>query len=781
MFQNRFVVFVFAVLAGLHAASAQTTSSTLDGSVADPQGASVPKANVQVVNVLTGQSFSVIADDKGHWVVAALPTSTYQVTVTSPGFRTEKVDNIKLDAGVPATVNIKLEVGALTETVEVTGGSEVLQTSTATVSSTITGRQINELPFTGRNALELIVTQPGTQTPGGPRTSSINGLPKGSLNITIDGVNIQDNLLKSNDGFFTSIQPRSDAIEEVTLTTAAAGAESLGEGSAQVKFVTKSGTNEFHGGLFWQHRNTAFNSNYYFNNIDGLPRDRIILNQAGARLGGPIRKNRIFFFASFEEFRLPQTTASAVQLVLTPEARNGIFTYQDSTRQIRTVNLYALAAAKNPSLPANVRAYPTTPDPTVTSTLALIDKLTSSSGNLQSRIFKNGDYIRNDYNFQANGANNRNFPTVRLDANLTSKHHLEFVYNYQTNYRVPDGLNGVIPIFAGTGTVLGSDLSVGQRSIAFSGVTALRSTLTPRLTSEARFGLLGGISLFREEISPSLFAPWNGYATFYNNFVQHPYNARSQSRRNTPLEQASENLSWSRGSHLLNFGGNFTQVHSWQQGTDFQVIPRVTFAIATNDPVNTGATSIFDTVNFPNSTPTNRSDAAALYAVLTGRISSIDRLVGLDEKTHTYGNNPTVDRNRQREFGLFIQDGWRVRRGLTLNYGLRLDRQLPFVNTSGTYTHPGIEGVYGISGVGNIFKPGVLTGATPQYLSVDSGTQPYHTTNNYSPSAGFAWVLPHAAGPLGWITGREGQSVIRGGYSIATVREGMNTFSWVSA
>ena len=142
MFQNRLVGLVLAVLAGLQAASAQTSSSTLDGTVADPQGASVPRANVQVMNVLTGQTFPVVADDKGHWLVAALPTSTYQVTVTSPGFRTERVDNIKLDAGVPATVNVKLEVGALTETVEVTGGSEVLQTSTAAVNSTITGRQI---------------------------------------------------------------------------------------------------------------------------------------------------------------------------------------------------------------------------------------------------------------------------------------------------------------------------------------------------------------------------------------------------------------------------------------------------------------------------------------------------------------------------------------------------------------------------------------------------------------------------------------------------------------
>src|SRR4029077_5197506 len=154
-------------------------------------------------------------------------------------------------------------------TVEVTSGAEVLQSTTSSVSNTLIGRQVTDLPVVTRNALDLIVAQPGTQSPGTSRTSSINGLPKGSVNLTLDGLNIQDNLLKSSDGFFTEIQPKPDAVEEVSLTTAAGGADLLGEGAAQVRFVTKSGTNSFHGGVFSQNRNTYFNSNYYFNNIDG--------------------------------------------------------------------------------------------------------------------------------------------------------------------------------------------------------------------------------------------------------------------------------------------------------------------------------------------------------------------------------------------------------------------------------------------------------------------------------------------------------------------------------
>ena len=120
-----------------------------------------------------------------------------------------------MTGGVPATVNIKLEVGAATETVEVVGGAEIVQTSSAAVSSTIGGRQIFELPFATRNAVELLVTQPGVQTPTNPRSSSVNGLPRGALNVTIDGMNTQDNMLKSSDGFFSYIYPTVDSLDEL--------------------------------------------------------------------------------------------------------------------------------------------------------------------------------------------------------------------------------------------------------------------------------------------------------------------------------------------------------------------------------------------------------------------------------------------------------------------------------------------------------------------------------------------------------------------------------------
>ena len=152
-------------------AFSQVTTGRLEGTVTDPQGAAVPGAPVKVVNKETGQTFETAADEKGLWAVPSVSTATYTVTVNHPGFKTTTVENVKVDAGVPATVNAKLEVGALAETVEVQGGAEVLQTSTATVTSTLVGRQLHELPFTSRNLTELIVTQPGSATPGVPRST----------------------------------------------------------------------------------------------------------------------------------------------------------------------------------------------------------------------------------------------------------------------------------------------------------------------------------------------------------------------------------------------------------------------------------------------------------------------------------------------------------------------------------------------------------------------------------------------------------------------------------
>jgi hypothetical protein len=755
---------ILALLA-MSAVAAFSQTSALDGTVTDPQSASIAGASVQVTNAENGQTFKAATDDRGHWVVAAVPAGLYRVVVGMKGFRTTTIEGVKIDAGVAATVNAKLEIGAVTETVDVSAGAELVQTADASVNTTLQGRQIIELPFTSRSALELLVTQPGTQTGTTARNSLINGLPDAAINITTDGINTQDNYYKSGDGFFTLIPVRPDSVEEVTMTTSAASADSLGQGAAQVKFVTRGGTNNFHGGVFWQHRNTALDANYYFNNINGQPRDRLILNQGGAHVGGPIKKNKLFFFTNYEIFRYP-ATSSATRTVLAPTALNGDYRYVDSSKVLHTVNVLGLAGANG---------YTSTQDPIIQKTLSTINGLTAN-GILQSRVATNNDYNRNNLFFQPNGLSTSTYDTSRVDYNITEKHQLQLVYTYYVTNSTPDITNSVVPIYPGTGTVLGYDnLVAGQRGNRYAGVVALRSAFTSRLTNEFRAGMNRSVTLFRDQISSdALFSQWRGYSPSLGFGLTGVASVSGSSRRNSPVKELHDDLSYVHGSHFLTFGGSFSQINFWQQTVNNNTIPTIGFGLATNDPINTGSTNIFTAANFPGGTSTDLSNAGALYALLTGRVSTIGSSVALNGDTHQYGHVPTIDLNRQREWGIYGQDTWRLAPSLTLSLGLRFEQQRPLENLNGTYSAVDLPSIWGISGVGNMFEPGVQTGVHPTFTPLG---QAYKTPNFFSPSVGLAWQLPGAGGPLGVIFGNaKGKSVLRAGYSISSLREGTLTF-----
>jgi hypothetical protein len=757
-------------------ALAQTTASQIGGLVLDPQGAAVVGAAVQVFDTATNVRFDTKSDERGEWVVPSLPPSTYRVVVNMQGFQTTTVDNVKLEPGAPATVNVKLTIGSVTQTVEVTSGAELLQTATPAVTTNLEGKQIDQLPMNARNATELLVQLAGTSTPGTSRTSTINGLPKSTLQMTLDGVPMGDQYLRSSDGFFATLMPKPEAVVEVAVTTAGASADLLGQGATQVRFVTKSGTNQYHGSLFWQTRNSDLNSNYYFNNEYGLPRDKIILNQFGGSLGGPILKNKLFFFFNQEWFRLPQTYDSSQLLVPTAAAANGIYTYADSSGVKHQINLYTLAANANASLPAGTRPFATTPDPTMLATLQDMVKLASpSAGSLISRIASAGDYNRNYYIFQCNGNNRRIFPTVHLDWIASSKHHFDVVGNYQKYFANPDAVNGTLPILPGTGSVLGSPETGSSRRITHSIVGALRSAWTPHLTSEMRFASIGGRFDMSNEVSPAMFSLWNGYAPLFGgSYFSTPYTASAATRREVPLNKAEANFTLSHGSHMLTFGGSFTQINYWQNTISTDQIPTITMGLATGDPVNTGTTGIFTAANFPGATPTQRTEAGDLYAILTGRVDAINRTVSLNPATKQYGNQGGVDNTRQRYMGMYLQDSWRVARNLTLSYGVRWDVTFPFEDLAGTYTTSGYAGAWGPSGIGHLFEPGATGGSPTVFNLVKPGQTGYKINDHlFVPSLGLAWSLPESPGPLHWLTGHSGQSVFRASYSISTVQDGM--------
>ena len=222
--------------------------TSLSGTVVDSSGGVIPGADVKIKNNGTGAEFNVVSGSDGGFTVNGLSGGTYSVTISLMGFKTATLSSVVLNAAVPASVKVTLSVGALEESVNVVGDSAlVVQTQSPSISTNLSGAQITSLPLTSRNALDALTSLPGFSTSGTARNSSVSGLPRSSINITLDGMSIQDNYLKSTDGYFARLSPLLDSVEEVTVTTAGNTADATGQGSVQVKFVTKAGSNNWNG------------------------------------------------------------------------------------------------------------------------------------------------------------------------------------------------------------------------------------------------------------------------------------------------------------------------------------------------------------------------------------------------------------------------------------------------------------------------------------------------------------------------------------------------------
>src|SRR5262245_24684860 len=271
-----------------------SSTSPLSGIVTDPMGAVIEGAAVVVKNNATGATFDTKTSSNGTFIVPALNNGSYTVTVSAVGFKQVTYSEVKIDAGSPASVRVKLEVGNATESINVLGGGDVLQSQTANVTTTLVAREIEGLPVASRDVLVLLTMLPGMNTPGNWRSTTVNGFTRSGVNIMIDGINTQE--INKDAEFFSYISPRIDSIEEVTVSTATPGAESSGQGSVHIRFITRQGNNSLHGSIYEYHRNTALNSNYWFNNRNlapdpktgKAPRDRILVNQYGFRVGGPV-------------------------------------------------------------------------------------------------------------------------------------------------------------------------------------------------------------------------------------------------------------------------------------------------------------------------------------------------------------------------------------------------------------------------------------------------------------------------------------------------------------
>jgi hypothetical protein len=749
-------------------------TTSLSGTVTDTSGAIIPGANVAIKSNATSTEFTAVTNESGFFTVPSIDPGSYTVTVTLMGFKTAVLNDVRVSAATPATVKVALEVGGLEETVVVQGGSEIIQTQSAAVTSTIDTNQILKLPTGSRSALEFVTSLPGVNTPAGSRDSTINGLPQSSINITIDGVSAQDNWLKTTDGFFARVSPRLDAIEEVTVSSAAQDAANTGQGAAQIRFVTRSGSNNLSGSGYFYLRHYSLDATDWFNNRDGIAQDEQKLFQPGGRVGGPIvipglfnGRDRAFFFVNYEESRSPgQNTEN--RTILHPTAQQGLFRWTSGgvTRQVNLLNL----AAQNSHL--------SSVDPTVARLLADINAAANSAGQTVTDLT---DPMLQQMNYQYDSEGVTKYPTWRVDVNLTNNHRLSTSMNYTDLVSTPDTTNNREPQFPGfpnTGS---------QVSDRYTVQGTLRSTLGANLVNELRIGRSGGATLFSPEIGPGQFsgtsvADQAGFALDINGDflgISNPFGTGSYSAREAGTKIVENTLNWLKGSHSIQLGGAFTQADVWIENQ--RHVPTIAFGIDTNDPAN----AMFTTANFPSASTAQLNDARELYATLVGRVTQIGGELRLDENTDEYQYGGLgVQRAQLRDWGFFIADTWRWKPNFTINMGLRYELQQPFTAKNNSYSFATTADVCGPSGVApsgscNLFQPGVQPGIHGVFSEFSAGTPAYNTDrNNFAPSLGFAWTLPSGSGLLGSLTGREdGDSVIRAGYTLSYERPGMSDFA----
>lgn len=694
----------------------QAATGVISGTVVDESGAVVPGAEVSITSAATSRVTNKISSEVGTFVFPALTPGIYKLTARIVGFKTFRAVDIKVDVGKEHSIIARLELGEMTETVTVTaGGAELIATTKAEISSTVREMQIRNLPLNGRNPISLMTLNAGVAD-NGRSSPTINGNRVSYTSISMDGVNIQDNFIRSNATNFVPARPTVDQVGEFTLISATQGSDS-GFGSSQVNLVTPTGTNSLHGSLYWFHRNSALGANDFFNNKDGIEKEFLIRHQYGFSVGGPVLRDRLLFFVNWEGQRINQSSNQNTT-VPTSTLRQGIFTYtatsDDSLRQINLLNTAGVGA-----------------DPFITS---LLQKIPTDFNN-----FRNGDStasrLKNTagYSFNQRNNNARDQLKFRLDYILNDRHSFEGTYQAlkNTDDRPDiDGTFNAIPInTSGTGGEFSDFVS-----------TAWKWSISPRLLNEVRFGAF---------LSPVLFTTGEtfdaGFKVASLGFTN-PIEDFERQGRVTDTWTLNDNASWQVGAHSLRFGfqSNFIRVNSF---TCFDCVPEYSLGISTAQTI--GLTS----ADFPGGvSSTERNSANDFLATLGGILST-----GTQNFTVNNPRSPQFVAAQSEDFweydtyAGYFGDTWRLNSRMSLNMGLRWEYSPNLRESNGRI-------VQIVPKAGQTMFDAALDPDTTYDLL--SGSLVDRDLNNFAPSFGFAWDV------LG-----KSRTVLRGGYSISYVND----------
>jgi carboxypeptidase family protein/TonB-dependent receptor-like protein len=681
---------------------AQGSTSSIAGMVTDPTGAVIPSAKVSLTNQETGISYTTETTPTGAYAISSVPPGKYTITVEMTGFKTfASRDNI-LDVGRTLEIDVKMIVGERSEVVSVESIYERLEANSAKIGNVVEEKAIEALPLNGRNPLTLITLEPGVvQRSAGAAGSGVhvNGSRDRAFNVTIDGIDANESTVPNPVSNVYRLNP--DNVQEFRVVTSNATPDEGRNSGANISIATRAGTNELHGRVFEYFRNTSLNSNEFFANAQGTEKPKIQLNQFGVEVGGPIAKNKTFFFGSYQNQRIntsqPIDQTFGVPILYTPSALAGIFRYW----------------VADPKVPFTIggttitRNSPLLVDP---NTGALVPGVVNCGGSVVTNCVASYNIYANDpakiggdptilglfktyplpnkYSF-GDGLNTAGFfwdapakfqgPNYlfRVDHNLGPNDNL-FARWLQSEYDTLEGdpLNGRPKVFPNTPPL--GEVFRSTKSLAIS----YRHVFSPRVVNEFTAGFSRFIFLFTQgEANPA----FPDIAPYVFNNVDVPFINTPRTFRAVTTPQFIDNLGVARGSHMLRMGANIRLYeHNDQRGQPggVNVTPSMSFSASTRPPSGFNTPTIASSTRAGiNSTDNNRllssindltGIPARLSQVFLGDLSSNGYLPFKTGDTVTMWN----EGHRLKQFNFYLQDEWKVRPDITLNYGIRWEINL---------------------------------------------------------------------------------------------------------
>ena len=623
--------FVFALAIATLPLAAQTSS--LQGTVTDAQGAAIPGAVVTAINTDTSAVRKTLTDTVGDYSLLQVAPGPYKITMEKPSFRTH-VTNLVLQTETPQTLNVKLEVGQVTETVNVTGEAAVVNTENAAVGNPFNETQVREIPLQTRNVVALLSVEPGVSASG-----QVAGARPDQNNVMLDGADVNYAWGGNNaNGFNASIPIPLDSVQEFRTTVVGLNAEQGYSAGGQVSVVTKGGTNAFHGSAYEYNRNTLTSANSWSNNRSGTPRPALVRNQFGASLGGPAIKNRLFFFYNYEG-RTDRSANSVSDNVPSPLFSQGIVQVQLKSGQIVQLTpamvqaIDPLGIGENPYIMGLMKQYP--------------------AGNYAAG---GSDKGLNFYALTFNAPNAQNYHTQvgRMDFNIdpAGKHVLMVAGTLNGQ-----ALAGALAQFPGQASA-SENLDNSRR-------LAARYTwvISPHLVNALNYG-------YNRPSTAS-----TGNSTTYPTFGFTALTATPRASRSIqPLTNINDDLTWTKGRHTVQVGisfrfGEFDSLsYNNFQGFSFN---RNTLAGLGNDIDNATLAYIQQNIvpGAALASTTNVTNAfGAMFGLLNNWGATFHYLV--NGQTIPFGQ-PFGTKFENHEYEAYGQDTFRVTRNFTLTYGLR--------------------------------------------------------------------------------------------------------------